>query len=1166
MRFFQILAGVTWLLRHRKLISYEALRQEFQLDDAGLEALRIELIQIERVAVDQEGKFLAWSGEGSTAHAATQDDIQSIRPLAPADQSDLPPLVEPPTHVPPPSTNSSKGSGSAPEVAGIQQVPSAERRQLTVMFCDLVGSTELSTKLDPEDLQDIIRAYQEAATRVIHEFDGFIAKYMGDGILVYFGYPHASERNAEAAVKTALGVVQTMPSLNVEFGDGKDVEIAVRIGIATGVVVVGEIVGEGHAQERTVVGETPNLAARLQGLASRNGIVIGSVTKDLAGDLFVYQDMDAHELKGIAGLVKAWGVTGEREAEFESESSRQTSKLPLVGRHEEIGLLMRAWEGSREGRGNVVLIQGEAGIGKSRLLEALRDQASEGAHTWVAIRSSPYHTASTLYPVIEHMKRAMRWKPNDGAQVKFEKLENMLREQHSWPMGESVPLFAAMMSVPLTESGYAPLNMTPQQQREATFDVTLAALLELAERQPLLMLWEDLHWADPTTVQMLSLLIDQVPTAPILVVGTYRPEFAAPWPARSHITPITLNRLERAEVEGIVTNIGGGKAFPTEVLDHVVTKADGVPLYVEELTKTVLHSEILHEAEDRFVMNGALADMNIPETLQASLMSRLDRMPMVREVAQIGAVLGREFDYSMLASLAPHEDLDLQNGLGQLVENDLLYQRGRGQRAHYVFKHALIQDAAYQSLLKRSRQKYHLQVAELLKERFPETIEAHPDLAAHHYTEAGDTERAITYWHNAGQLAAGLSAHKETIAHLSKALDLLPALPDDAARSSLELDLLVAIGPSFVASKGYAATEVGQTNIRARELCDQLDDKSRLSPILRGLALFHQVRGETNAAREFATEFFEFSQREQDEGAQMLGRYSLGNCLMFCGEPRQGREHLAKAVEQYDPEKHRSLALVYSVDVGATAQGFEALCLWLLGYPDQALKKSEAMLSLAQQQGHPFSLGFAWVFGSMVYQFRRERDAVSEQAKQAIDFALKNGFPSFVAWGKPLLGWAQDARGEDPKGSDLIFEGLEDASQTGSQNFRPYFNALRADALIAEGQIDTALRIVEDELALDAEERLWLPELHRLRGELVQHAETMAPQAESSLQLALQISRDQEAKSLELRAATSLARLWHSQGKTTEAHDLLAPVYGWFTEGFDTADLKDAKALLDELS
>ncbi|NVK39913.1 MAG: AAA family ATPase [Oceanospirillaceae bacterium] len=1162
MKFFRMLAEVSWLLRHRKVISYEALRQEYGLDEAGLEALRIELIQVERVAIDLDGRFLAWSGDGSTKVAMTESrpPVPDRVPLRTVER-DTGAAAVAERSMPATPDQAATDARAALETGPLSD---AERRHLTVMFCDLVGSTELSTRLDPEDLQDIIRAYQETATRVIQEFNGYIAKYMGDGILVYFGYPQATERSAQSAVKSALGIVQTLPRLNDEVGLSQGVDIAVRIGIATGVVVVGEITGKGEAQERTVVGETPNLAARLQALAQRNGIVISKACKELAGDGFLYRDLGTHRLKGISEPVEAWGVIAEPGAESPSISTPLHRKLPLVGRQEEIGLLTRAWESSREGRGQVVLIQGEAGIGKSRLLEALRDQAGERNFTWVAVRASPYHTASTLYPIIEQLKHSMHWQPGDSVKARFNKLETLLQAQHGWPLEESVPLFAAMLSLPLVDGRYTQLEMSPRQQRETTLDAIIACYLALAEPQPVLMIWEDLHWADPTTVELLGLLISQVPTVPMLLVATYRPEFVSPWPARSHITPITLSRLARAEVEAIVTHIGGDKAMPPEVLDHIAAKADGVPLYVEELSRTILQSEILLERQDHYELNGLLADMHIPETLQDSLMARLDRTPIVREIAQIAAVLGREFTYEMLAAIAPHEEPVLQQGLAQLVESDLLYQRGRGRRAHYLFKHMLIQEAAYESLLKRSRQKYHQQVARLLEQRFTDMIEAHPEIAAHHYSEAGHPAQAIGYWHRAGQKAEQISAHQEAISHLSKALELLPGLPDDRARSRLELDLLIAIGPSLGASRGYAVPEYGQTYDRARELCTQLNESALLSPALRALAVHHLVRGETDTAVSIAREFLAMAEQKRDEEAEMFGHYSLGISLLFAGALEPAREHLVKARQSYDPDQHQALARLYNIDIGVGAQGFEALCLWLLGYADQALEKAAAALALAQRHQHPFSLAFAWLWKATLHQFRGESDAATQHAKQGGEIAREHHLPLLAHRAKPILGWALTVGGTPEQAVDKIREGMDEAAGIGSRLFESYHIALLAEAQMACGQIAAARSSLQSALAQEAEEQLWRPELQRLLGELEQQTGADLKAAESRFNEALQQAQHQHAQALVLRAATGLARLWRQQHAPDKARDLLAPVYGWFNEGFDTADLRAAKTLLDE--
>ncbi len=1046
-------------------------------------------------------------------------------------------------------------------------LPEAERRQLTVMFCDLVGSTELSTKLDPEDLRDVITSFQDKCREAIQRYAGFIARYMGDGILVYFGYPQAHEDDAERAVRAGLDVVGSMADLNTEVGKAHGVVLAVRIGIATGPVVVGDIIGEGAAEEAAVVGETPNRAARLQGMAEPDQLVIGPMTRRLLGDRFELKDLGQHELKGIAEPVRAWRVVREGDADGHYEAKPVGGGMPLVGRQEELGLLARSWEASKRGRGQAVLIQGEAGIGKSRLIEALRERVSGEDHTWIAVRCSPYHANSTLYPVIEHLKRVMGWKQEDGADEKLEKLETALKAQ-SLPPEESVPLYAELMSLPLPEGRYAPLELNARQQREQTLDALAGWLLEEAERTPVLHMWEDLHWADPTTLELLGLYIEQSPTVSMLNVLTYRPEFVPPWAMHSHMTPITLNRLERLEVEALIGHQAGGKSVPSEVIKHIVSKADGVPLYVEELTKTILGSELLEEEGDRYVLKGSLSDMRIPVTLQDSLMARLDRLPAVREMAQLGAVIGREFTYEMLRSLAVVDEPVLQDGLGQLVANELLYQRGRPPRSRYIFKHALIQDAAYQSLLKRTRQQYHQQVAALMEERFPETVAAQPELVAHHYGEAGCTEEAVTYSQKAGQIALGRSANVEAVTHFDKGLEQLSQLPETTERNKRELEMQMALGPALVAARGFAETRVGHAYARAWELCQRLGDNVHLPVVLRGRQVFHLMSGELNKAREFAKQFHDLAEREQNPALIVGSCHALGQTLFFLGDLIGARGTVEQGIAAFDSGRHR-LPNWPGGQPGEQCYLYGAFALWMLGYPDQAVRRGEEALTMANELANPVNLINTLAFVATVHVLRREPAAARQRAKTTMEMSAEQRHPSFLGIGTILHGWAQAAQDQGEAGIAEIKQGITAYRATSMRAWIPYFLGLQAETYARVKRIDDGLASVAEGLAQaeKTEERCWQAELNRIKGELLlakssdNHAEV-----ESCFSQALDIARDQQAKSWELRSAISLSRLWQRQSKLTEARELLASVYDWFTEGFDTADLKEAKALLKELS
>jgi class 3 adenylate cyclase/DNA-binding SARP family transcriptional activator/predicted ATPase len=1059
------------------------------------------------------------------------------------------------------SAESPAARGHEASSAVADRAGSPERRQLTIMVCTIVGSIPLSTGLDPEDMRDWIAPFHKVVTDVAGRFDGFVAQYLSDGALVYFGYPAAHEHDAEQAVRAGLAMLAAVSALKATSG----VSLQARAGIATGLVVVGEEPGTRDTRQRIAIGETPGLAAQLQAVAAPGEVIIAASTRRLVGGMFDCRALGANELKGLPPSVEGWEVRGETVGVSRFEALR-SAQLPLIGREEEVELLLRRWDQAKLGEGRVVLLSGEPGIGKSRLTLALQGQLA-AAHTRLIYHGSPYHQDSALHPVISQLLQAAGIARDDSADQKLAKLETLLAPTAK-NLKEVVSLFAPLLSIPLG-SQYAPLDVTPQRRKDRTFRALLGQLEVLATQQPVLMVLEDAHWFDPTSLELFSLTIERVASLPVLLVITARPEFAPLWPSHTYVSTLTLNRLGRREGEALALSIAKGKALPPEALNHILVHTDGVPLFVEELTKTVLESGMLNDAGDRYVLRGPLPSLAIPATLHASLLARLDRLAAVKDVAQTAATIGREFSYSLIAAVADLSEQDLRAALAQLVAAELIFQRGLPPDARYLFKHALVQDAVYTSLMRSRRQQIHAQIAQALEEQFPDVAASQPEILAHHFTAAGLTERGVVYWKQAGQHACDRSAFVEATRHFNTAIELLKTLPDTPARTQQELALHVDLGAALIATRGHPSVEVEDAYLKAHALCLRMGQTPELAPVLLGLWRCYIARSQLRTARDLAEGLLQLSQLNDDPALAVVAHYALGNSSLLLAELSEARRHFEEGILRYAPEQRRGSVFGSAQDPGVACQGYSALCLWLLGYPDQARIRGQDALALAHALEHPFSVAFAQCCFAFVSQFRRDVRNAYEQAEAAVALATEHGFAAWAAVATSFRGWALSMEGKTEKGVTELQQGMAALRAMGAGIWLPFRCTMLAEAFDLLGNKKEALQsLAEAQTLLDqTEERWWEAEMYRLQGTLLlRHSITPLAEAETWLQRALDVARRQQAKSLELRAATSLARLWRDQGKHREARDMLAPVYGWFTEGFGTVDLREARELLDQLA
>ncbi len=1036
----------------------------------------------------------------------------------------------------------------------------AERRQLTVMFVDLVGSTALSQRLDPEEMRDVLRAYQNTVAGEISRLDGFTAKLMGDGVLAYFGWPRTHEDEAERAVRSGLAIVAAVAKLS---GGGE--KLSARVGIATGLVVVGDLAGEGAAQEQAVVGDTPNLAARLQGAAEPGMVVIAEATRRLLGDLFELRDLGAQSLKGIAEPVPAFAVLGERALESRFAARQGDGVAPIVGRDQELALLLERWRQARTGEGQLVLLVGEAGIGKSRIMEALIDAVSADDHVRIRYQCSPYYADSALYPAIQQLTLAAGLDSGDTIATKFDKLERLLA-QAGTESSEAAPLLAPLLGL-AAENRYGRLELSPQVQRARTLAALIGQLVGLARLRPVLWVIEDAHWIDPTTVELIELAIDRVNTARVLILVTARPTFEQRFGGHPMVTRLTLNRLGREQVVRIVDRITGGKTLPPALLDEIASRTDGVPLFVEEMTKAVLESGQLRETESGWVLDGPLRTLAIPTSLHDSLMARLDRLQPVKQVAQTAAAIGREFDHRLLAAISPLPGPELEAALDRLVAAELVFRRGVPPAARYLFKHALVRDAAYESLLKSRRQELHGAIARALQEHFAEIAQNEPELLARHLTEAGKPEAAVPYWQAAGERAARASANAEAAAHFRQAIALLAGLPVSDERHRLELQLQIQLAGSLIAIEGYGGSSTVAAFARARELFEHVGDPTLHFPVLYGAWVTVMIRAEHVRALEVATQFVQIAQGQDDTGPTQVAHRIRGWTLFFLGKFTEAMPELERTLALYQPDRHADLAYKFGQDTRVAALILWSLGKWQLGFPDQAIKARDEAIAHGRRSNHANSLAYALYFGCAVDYVLGAFDVVGQRASELAVVSDRHGMALWRAWARVALGWRMAREGEAGSGIAMIRHGLAEQDSTGTMVWRPHNLLLLAEAHLAQGALDDALAAVDAALAVSTrQQELWLePELHRRRAEILLRQGDRVADAQACLETALAIARRRQARSWELRAACDMARLLAEQGKRREAHDLVAGVYGWFTEGFATADLIAAKALLEEL-
>jgi class 3 adenylate cyclase/tetratricopeptide (TPR) repeat protein len=1041
--------------------------------------------------------------------------------------------------------------------------PTGERRQLTVMFCDLVGSTELAQRLDPEELDGVIRAYRRACTKVVAHYDGYVAQYLGDGLMVYFGWPGAHEDDAERCVRSALDIVQAVKNLGLAEA------LAVHIGVATGPVVVGDA-SMGGGDHGLAVGETPNLASRLQGLAGADEIVIGPATRRLVGDTFELFDLGVHPLKGIVPPVQAWRVQAVRRTEGRFDAAHGSLDLTeLVGRDQELDQLLHHWERARSGEGQVVLLTGEPGIGKSRLTQALRERIKGERHKALRYQCSPFRLNSALYPVIEQAEFAACFARDDTPDQKLDKLEAVLVGTKA-QRAESAPFFAALLSLPTDR--YPPVKLSPRRRKEKLFELLASQIEALSRLQPLLIVFEDTHWIDPTSQELLDAMVPQLRELPILLVLTYRPQYTPHGHGYAHVAKMELTGLSQHLGTELVGKVTQGKPLPPEVLEQIVARAGGIPLFIEELTKSLLESRLLHEEDDRYILLEPLPDRAIPDTLKALLTERLGRHAGVRELARIGACIGREFSHELLAAVSPYKGGEFEEELQRLVGTGLVFRRGTPPDASYTFKHALVQDAAYESLLKSKRPQLHAQIAHVLETALRDRVANEPELLAHHHTEAGHLTEAIPLWRKAGESAMARVALQEAVACLQRGLAIVERLGPGDDHDILELSLREPLHSARLQWQGWASPEVGANAAAILRLAKNQDRPRSLLIGLWGMWINTITQGRVAEAPVWVDRLLAEGDKRGDIDLRILGHRAGLSSHFYLGELYEAHEQGRRALALYDESRAGRWIELVGNDVRTAVGVFSSQFMWMQGYPDTAARVSDQKDADARRLGHPFDIGWALTWGAYVFDYRREPGELLERVREAHDHGSDQSIPVLLKALVPIAeGLAMLRMGRLSESISSLRRGIGAWNASGGHLHIPYMKSALAEAEARQGDLDTGIRLIEECLEQIErpgwQERVWLPEVLRLKGWMLvrqgRHAE-----AETHLRASIDWARRQRAKSWELRSSTTLAELLAADGRPDNARELLEPIYSWFTsvnEGLETHDLKTARALLDEL-